>query len=317
MKDSGVEWIGEIPEHWEVKRLKFLGKAIIGLTYDPSEIVDNQNGTLVLRASNIQDSSLSMEDCVYVEKNIPEKLRTKKDDILICSRNGSKRLIGKNIMLDEKLTNSTFGAFMTVFRSKYANFISKVLNSQIFKSQTGLYSTVTINQLTTSILNNIIIAFPKNELERKQIAEFLDKQTPQFDELIAKFKAQVTLLQEKRQALINHAVTKGLDPTVPMKDSGIEWIGEIPEHWEVKRLGWLCQTIRDINHEMPISVDEGIPFLSAKDIAKDGPLILNHNVKKISEEDYERLTIRIKPKINDVIFSRIGTVGKAKLVETI
>ena len=98
-KDSDVEWIGEIPEGWEVKRLKFLGKAIIGLTYDPSEIVDNQNGTLVLRASNIQDSSLSMEDCVYVKKNIPEKLRTKKDDILICSRNGSKRLIGKNIML--------------------------------------------------------------------------------------------------------------------------------------------------------------------------------------------------------------------------
>jgi type I restriction enzyme, S subunit len=239
-KDSGVEWIKEIPEGWEVKRLKFLGKAIIGLTYDPSEIVDNQNGTLVLRASNIQDSSLSMKDCIYVEKNIPEKLRTKKDDILICSRNGSKRLIGKNIMLDEKLTNSTFGAFMTVFRSKYANFISKVLNSQIFKSQTGLYSTVTINQLTTSILNNIIIAFPKNELERKQISEFLETQTTQFDELIAKSKAQITLLEEKRQATINQAVTKGLDPSVPMKDSGIWWIGNIPEDWKVKKLKFVA-----------------------------------------------------------------------------
>ena len=210
-KDSGVDWIGEIPEDWEVKRLKFLGEAIIGLTYNPSEIVDSQNGTLVLRASNIQNSLLSMKDCVFVDKKIPQKLRIKKDDILICARNGSKHLVGKNILLDENLIDSTFGAFMTIFRSEYANFISKILNSQIFKSQTGLYSTTTINQLTTSILNNIVVAFTKNEIERNQIVDFLDKQTTQFDELIAKSKAQVTLLEEKRQALITAAVTGKID----------------------------------------------------------------------------------------------------------
>jgi type I restriction enzyme S subunit len=173
---------------------------------------------------------------VFVDKKIPQKLRIKKDDILICARNGSKHLVGKNILLDENLIDSTFGAFMTIFRSEYANFISKILNSQIFKSQTGLYSTTTINQLTTSILNNIVVAFTKNEIERNQIAEFLDKQTTQFDELIAISKVQITLLEEKRQATITQAVTKGLDPSVAMKDSGVEWIGEIPEGWEVKKL---------------------------------------------------------------------------------
>ena len=86
-KSSGIDWLGNVPEHWEVKRLKYLGKSIIGLTYSPNDIVENGNsGNLVLRASNIQNGKLDFNDNVYVKKDIPNKLITCKGDILICSR---------------------------------------------------------------------------------------------------------------------------------------------------------------------------------------------------------------------------------------
>jgi len=100
------------------------------------------------------------------------------------------------------------------------------------------------------------------------------------------------------------------------KDSGIEWLGKLPEHWELKRLGWITIIITDIDHKMPDSVESGIPFLSAKDLLDDGTLNFGEDVKRISETDFQSLSRKIQPKRNDIIFSRIGTVGKARLVQT-
>ncbi|MEZ8650817.1 hypothetical protein AB6D92_17745 [Vibrio splendidus] len=95
-KPTHLGWLHEIPAHWEVKRLKYLGEAIIGLTYSPDDVVDSSGeGTLVLRSSNVQNKKLAFEDNVYVNKDIPEKLKTQLGDILICARNGSRALIGK------------------------------------------------------------------------------------------------------------------------------------------------------------------------------------------------------------------------------
>jgi len=109
-KDSGVEWLGEVPKHWDVIRLKDVGKSIIGLTYSPDEVLDGTGGTLVLRSSNIQEGKLSLLNNVYVNKNISSKLTLKKGDILICSRNGSRNLIGKNICIDSQSEGQTFGS---------------------------------------------------------------------------------------------------------------------------------------------------------------------------------------------------------------
>ena len=128
MKDSGIEWLGEIPEHWKVKKMKYVGKAFIGLTYDPSDVVDESNGMLVLRASNIINGRFSNEGNVFVNCNIPDNLITKTNDILICARSGSRSLIGKNIKLDHSRAGVTFGAFMLVFRSQYNDYLSYVLN---------------------------------------------------------------------------------------------------------------------------------------------------------------------------------------------
>ena len=235
-KDSGVESIGDIPEHWENMKLKFLGEALIGLTYSPSEIVNEGSGILVFRSSNVQNSKIDYDDCVYVDKEVQEKLITKIGDILICSRNGSINLVGKNALIDELSAGVTFGAFMTIFRSQNYSFLRYFFNSQNFKNQSGLFSTSTINQLTTGVLNNIVAPIPKSIIEQQQIAAFLDNKTAHLDTLIEKKQQMIGLLNEKRIALITQAVTKGLDLTVPMKDSGVEWLGNVPEHWDIKPL---------------------------------------------------------------------------------
>ncbi|MCC6702930.1 MAG: restriction endonuclease subunit S [Fluviicola sp.] len=240
-KNSEVKWLGEIPIHWNVTKLKFIGNAIGGLTYTPNDIVEDEtNGKLVLRSSNIQDGKLSLVDNVYVKSEISEKLTLKKGDILICSRNGSQHLIGKNICIDERTEGHTFGAFMMIFRSKYYSFLNHFFNSPIFTSQSGLFLTATINQLTSGTLNNFYIALPESLEEQTSIANYLDHKTAQIDDLIANKERLIQLLEEERIAIINQAVTKGLDPSVPMKDSGIEWLAEIPEGWVAKKIKYIA-----------------------------------------------------------------------------
>ncbi len=242
-KETHLEWLREIPSHWEIKRLKYLGEAIIGLTYSPDDVVDSEDeGTLVLRSSNVQNRALAFDDNVFVNKPIPEHLKTRKGDILICARNGSRALIGKNAQIDERAEGMTFGAFMSVFRSPYNDYLSKVFNSALFEYQSGTFLTATINQLTTANLNSFEVPLPPKS-ERQTIANFLDHETAKIDTLIERQQQLIKLLREKRQAVISHAVTKGLNPQAPMKDSGVEWLGEVPEHWGVLRLKHLIESL--------------------------------------------------------------------------
>ena len=212
MKESGIEWIGKIPEGWKTSRLRFLGDSIIGLTYSPNDIIEEgSNSNLILRSSNIQNNKLSLHDNIYVNKKIPKKLITKKGDILICSRNGSRELIGKNIYIDDRTKGCSFGAFMMVYRTKYWRFMSLFFNSQVFKSQSGLFLTTTINQLTIGTLNNFYIAIPSNIEEQLAIASFLDKFTARTDKTIQKIQKKIKLLEEYKKSLIHHTVTGKID----------------------------------------------------------------------------------------------------------
>jgi type I restriction enzyme S subunit len=207
MKDSGVEWIGEVPEHWQLKRLKDIGTSIIGITYAPEDALGDKNsGLLVLRSSNIQNGQLSLLDTVYVNTKVNPRQIVRKGDILICSRNGSRALIGKNICIDERTEGQTFGAFMTIYRSKYFRFISKFFNSNVFESQSGLFGSSTINQLTVNTLNNFLLILPPLS-EQKAITDYLDKKTAQIDKIIQTINTQIEKLKELRKTLINDVVT--------------------------------------------------------------------------------------------------------------
>lgn len=231
-KDSGVEWLGYIPEHWKINKLGYIGEMRNGLTYSPDDITNDGQGVLVLRSSNIQNGKLRFDDNVYVNKKIPEKLYTKENDILICSRNGSRNLIGKNALITYEYEKYSYGAFMLIYRSSYNLYLSWVFNSILFIHQSSSFLTTTINQLTVDNLKNFEIPIPSVK-EQKEIINFLTYETFKIDTLIEKQQQLIKLLEEKRQAVISHAVTKGLNPNVPMKDSGVEWLGKIPEHWEI------------------------------------------------------------------------------------
>ncbi len=210
MKDSGVEWLGEVPEHWDVKPLKYVGAAIIGLTYSPDDVVGEDEGVLVLRASNIQNGRLVLGDNVYVRATIPTKLVTREGDILICSRNGSRALIGKNALIGQDASGLSFGAFTTVFRSAANQFVYYVLNSALFKFQSGRFLTTTINQLTTETLTSFEVPLPPPR-EQIEISEWLTTQLEKLDALASRTERSIELLKERRSALITAAVTGQID----------------------------------------------------------------------------------------------------------
>jgi type I restriction enzyme S subunit len=207
MKDSGINWIGEMPKHWDVKRLKFLGSARNGLTYAPEDIVDEGEGILVLRSSNIQNDALSFDDKVYVRSKIPNEIILQENDLLICSRNGSQALIGKCALIDKETVGQTYGAFMCVYRSRYNKFIHYVFLSDIFSFYLGTFLTSTVNQLTNMNLYNIRIPIPLDEGEQKEIVNYLDSKCTEIDTLVAEKRRSIETMRQYRRSLIYEYVT--------------------------------------------------------------------------------------------------------------
>lgn len=220
LRPSDVDWIGPIPIHWEVKAWKQVGRAIIGLTYAPEDVVEEGEGALVLRAGNIQNGMLDYEDCVYVDVRVPVAKRCRDGDLLICSRNGSARLIGKSALVTGDAVGETWGAFMSVFRSDVNDYLYWVMQSDLLSRQLGLFSTSTINQLTTGMLHNMRVPLPPRE-EQVRIIEYLRLTLSHVESLVAEAERTVTLLRERREALITAAVTGRIDPT-----TGIERVEE-------------------------------------------------------------------------------------------
>lgn len=308
-KDSGIAWIGEIPEHWEVKRLKYFGNNYNGLTYSPNDICSSQEGIIVLRSSNIKDNKLCFDDNVYVNKEIPTKLLVNKGDILICSRNGSASLIGKAALIETDI-KATFGAFMMIFKGnnichKYLYYIVTTCISQ-YK---WLFTTATINQLTSSMLGEIFAPFICNKLEQQSIAAYLDQKCGEIDELITLQEEMITKLQSYKQSVITEAVTKGLDKNVPLKDSGIEWIGEIPEHWNVRTLKTMLSGLQDGTHGTFENIVSNYLLLSAKNITDNG-LQFSDLERTISENDYKAIVSNGYPQKGDILLCCVGTIGR-------
>lgn len=180
----------------------------------------------------------------------------------------------------------------------------------------GLGKMGTQLNLNTDTVGSILIGFPPGD-EQEAIVNFLDFKTAQIDTLIAKKKALLDKLAEKRTALISHAVTKGLDPSVPMKDSKVSWLGMVPAHWKVIPIKFaLDMPITDGPHSTPQFYEEGIPFLSAESVKNDR-LDFSRMRGYISEEDHALFSKKYKPKFGDVYMVKSGaTTGAVARVET-
>jgi len=193
--------VGVIPDDWDAKPLGEIGDSLIGLTYRPSEV--RKYGTLVLRSSNVQNGTLCFDDNVFVDADIPDRIMVRPGDILVCVRNGSRDLIGKSALIDERAVGMTFGAFMGVFRSEYGQFLRHVFQSGIFKKQINEHLGATINQITNKSLNSFKVPLPPTDEERTEIARALSD----VDALLASLDQVIAKKRDLKQATMQQLLT--------------------------------------------------------------------------------------------------------------
>ena len=230
-KDIGVVWLGEIPELWDARRLGFYfderREKVSDKVFSPLSVTKNGIVPQLENAAKSDDGDNRKKVC--------------KGDFVINSRSDRKGSSGLSAL------NGSVSLINTVIQPKNINenYIHYLLKSQPFQEEYYRYGKGIVADLWStnySEMKNIIICSPTLE-EQQQIANFLDKATAKIHILIEKQTKLIEILKEKRQAVISHAVTKGINPNAKMKDSGVEWLGVIPEHWEVKKLKFVLQLL--------------------------------------------------------------------------
>ena len=309
-KDSGIEWLGEIPEHWEAKPIKYVGDIVLGKMLTP----DDKGGYFrkpYLRAQNITWEKVDTEDIKemwFSEKELSQ-YRLKENDLLV-SEGGEvgRTAIWKNELNDCYIQNSVHK--VTINSKNNPHYY--LYHFQIY-GKTGYFDSivnrVSIAHLTREKLKEVGFLSPPLP-EQQTIAAYLDRKTRQIDTLTEKKQKQIDLLKEQRTAIINQAVTRGLNANVKMKDSGIEWLGEIPEHWEVKKLKYFGEIVLG---KMLTPQDKGDyykkPYLRAQNILWEK--VDASDIKEMWFSEKELIQYRLK--LNDLLVSEGGEVGRTAI----
>ena len=324
-KASGEEWIGVIPSHWKVGCMKYLLSNNDGGVWGKDVENDNE-GTIVIRSTEITiDGKWDLSNPMkrLLSNSEIEKTLLFNGDIVLTKSSGSPDHIGKSVIVNSEVENlkCCYSNFVQRIRFKKSNpkLYHYILNNYVVREQYRFLtqSSTGLGNLNGTTLNEIKLPFiPLSE--QVQIVSYLDAKTSLIDSLIEKTEHKIVLLREKRTSLINEAVTKGLNPDVEMKDSGVEWIGEIPSHYQMTSIKFLVTTpVSDGPHETPKFIDEGgIPFLSVEGVV--GNKIDFEKVRGyISEELHQQYSKKCKPIRNDVLLVKSGsTTGKSTIVET-
>ena len=243
-KTSKIEGIKEVPSHWKPIKLKFIGNLYSGLTGKSGNDFYNEGNPLSRPYINFKNIANNVKinpkqfDLVEIKPN-EEQNQVKKGDLFFLMSSENFDDIAKTAVLVDDLKETYLNSFCRGFRIHDESFVPEFLNYLLLS---GHYREILSNEakgftrinIQVGKINNFPIYAPFNKEEQTAIASFLDYKTNLIDATIEKKKGLIELLKEKRQAVINEAVTKGLNATAPMKDSGIEWLGEIPEHWKIR-----------------------------------------------------------------------------------
>lgn len=309
-KDSDVEWLGKIPEEWEINRIKHTTyvKGRIGWKgLKSDEFIDE--GPYLLTGTDFDKGRINWHRSYHVsEERYKEDpyIQLKENDLLI-TKDGT---IGKVAIVKNLPGKACLNSGIFVTRPTKKEYITSymywLLNSEVFSRFIDYTKTgTTISHLYQNVF--VEFAFPRPSItEQHTIAAFLDCETSRIDNLISKKERQIELLQEKRASLISHAVTKGLDPNAKMKDSHVKWLGKIPEHWNVKRLKYLS-SVNDETLEENTNPDYEILYVDISNV--DAVLGIKRKVNMAFKNAPSRA--RRKVKHGDIIVSTVRTYLKA------
>lgn len=309
-KDSGVEWLGEVPTHWMISKIKYIAPFQVGWT--PSTRIDDNfvGQNLWVNISDLKGRFL--EDTA--KKISDEAVRNSSMDVspkgsLLYSFKlsvGAVSFANKDMYTNEAIASFLAGASLPLTYLYYLLPLSIIENAS-----TNIYGARILNQ---ELIKNALQIVPSYS-EAEKIANFLDHQTAKIDTLIAKQQQLIALLKEKRQAVISHAVTKGLNPDVAMRDSGVEWLGEVPEHWKSSYLGFECSVKARLGWKglkAEEYVKEGYIFLATPNIKNT--TIDFQNVNRITKARYEE-SPEIMLAEGDVLITKDGsTTGTANII---
>lgn len=312
MKDSGVRWIGTIPENWNTKRIKYVAnlKGRIGWQGLTSEEYQDE-GAFLITGVDFLDGGIDWENCVHVPMKRWEEakdIQIEEGDLLITKDGTVGKVAIVKDMPGETSLNSGVLRIMPI-EGYSRRFLYWVIQSEEFWNWFNYKNAgnSTIIHLYQGDFAEFLYAFP-DYAEQEAIADYLDKHCAKLDSIISDLEQQIETLQKYKKSLITEAVTKGLDKSAPMKDSGIEWIGKIPEHWDAKRLKYLLSSPLQYGaNEAGDDYDEEWPrYIRITDITEDN---------RLKEDGKLSLEPKLaKPYIlehGDVLFARSGaTVGK-------
>jgi type I restriction enzyme S subunit len=317
-KPSGVEWLGEVPEHWEVKKIRNFASFTGGGT--PSrENLSFWGGPIPW----VSPKDMKIERIIEAEEGITQEgldgsssSLVATGHVLIVVRSGILRhtipvainAVDVAINQDMKVVRMDDKVCTNIFFLRWI----QGLNNQLLLAWAKQGATV--ESVEQEYLSKTVLPLP-TLAEQAAITTFLDHETAKIDALIAEQQRLIELLQEKRQAAISHAVTKGLNPDAPMKDSGVEWLGEVPMHWGVTRLKHVTDLIVDCPHETPTYTEDG-EFLVIRTADLDRGTLLNHShMRRVDDFEYTNRIRRAPLERCDIVYGREGERwGHAALV---
>jgi type I restriction enzyme, S subunit len=308
-RDSGGEWVGDVPIHWHVKPLCAVaherGESNVGMV--ESNLLSLSYGRIVQKDIESNDGLL------------PESFETyqvvRPGDIVfrLTDLQNDKRSLRTAIVNEVGIITSAYLALVpSEIRPEYASYLFRSYDTtKVFYSMGGGLR----QSMKFSDIRRLPVLLPPSQ-EQAEIASFLDHETSKIDALIDEQKRLIELLKEKRQAVISQAVTKGLDPNAPMKESGVEWLGRVPEHWELGGLTRFIGPVVDYRGRTPTKVDDGVFLVTARNI-RNGKIDYSASEEYVDAESAESLLDRGRPEIGDLLFTMEAPLGQVALIDRV
>lgn len=300
-KDSGVEWLGKVPEHWIVAQCGRIGVFTSGAGFPHEYQNQTENNIAFYKVGDLSQAgsdgfmsapshTITVDTAIHLKAKIFEK------GTIVFAKVGAALLLQRYRILRRLscLDNNMMGLQLNVKNNiRYLYYVLPMIDLNFIVNPGAIPS---INE---GQISSVKVAIPPL-FEQQQIAAFLDKSTGKIDELISKQERLINLLGEKRQAMISQAVTKGLNPNAPMKDSGIEWLGKVPEHWEVKPLRFIGSLVNGVSKGAEY-FGSGYPFISYGDVYNND--VIPTLIKRLAKSSLQdRIAYSVKK--GDVFFTR-------------